>query len=1103
MQRLLLLLIPFLLAADWPTYMSDMQRSGIAKEHLAAPLWREWTFHSPHAPHPAWPAPAKRDVTNGQRDLRAVLAYDRAFQTVLADNTVFFGSSADDKVYALDITTGQIRWTFITGGPLRLAPTFDKGKLFVGCDDGYVYCISASNGKLVWKQRVHTPRRMLPGNGRVISAWPVRSSIAIRDDIAYAAAGLFPSEGAYLAAFESQTGRPNWKKKIDISTQGYMLATQQRLYVPTGRTTPAVFDRDQGKLVGKLPGHGGTFSLVVDDVVASGPGVRRKEIRVTDAKTSETIATFGGLAMVVDGRMAYMLSEDSLTALDRSQHLDLARQRNTLSKKKQSLEKSLKKKKSSDKSTQAISAELASIAKRLKEIDSAMKKCVLWKKPCDCPNAMILGGTMLYLGGRDELIAVDTTNGKRTWQAPTDGTVHGLAIGGGRLLATTDKGIIHCFSKTQTERENIVRLEPESLRFANTRIGKADAPIRTEIHADPALNRGYCLLLGCEDSRLVSELVRSSNLQVVCLEPDGKKVSAARRRFDRVGWQGVRVSVIEGSLERMPLPSGFANLIVCGKMPSKRLLPPAAAEVARVLRPCGGRVILTISTSERNAKTPTLEALRAWGQGHFERWEVAQTSHSICARAKRGRLPGSGEWTHTFADAANTACSNDLLVGRDLQVQWFGRPGPNGMVDRHFRNVPPLYQNGRLFIPGRNTIIAVDAYNGTIQWEAVTPDSLRMGGFLDPSNMTVDENYLYLAAEGKCHRFDARNGKRDILANLPPQNGKSAEEWGYIASVSDMLLGSSRSSGTTYHKETRDAELYTQPVWYPNMKMALSHEIFALDRSSGRRRWAYGNSKQPTRLIDNTFTVGDGTLYFLETTLADKVQKDTCRLPMLDIIENGRQQLVALDLASGHVRFKQKLDMNNFQQPIFLNYAQGTLLLSGSKIIGGEKLRTNGLTGVKQHTGKERIHYYYQAFDSKSGKLRWQRDHDTDLAVRGGHGEFNRHPTLIDGIAYAWPYAYHLDSGKQLKGWKFDRRGHGCGNISASQKCMFWRGSNPWMFDLRPGGGAQRINNVTRPGCFINIIPAGGLVMIPEASSGCTCAYPLQMSLVYSASDSN
>jgi hypothetical protein len=41
------------------------------------------------------------------------------------------------------------------------------------------------------------------------------------------------------------------------------------------------------------------------------------------------------------------------------------------------------------------------------------------------------------------------------------------------------------------------------------------------------------------------------------------------------------------------------------------------------------------------------------------------------------------------------------------------------------------------------------------------------------------------------------------------------------------------------------------------------------------------------------------------------------------------------------------------------------------------------------------------------------------------------------------------------------------------------------------------LNRVTRSGCWINMIQAGGLVLVPEASSGCTCGFPLQTSLAY------
>jgi hypothetical protein len=40
-----------------------------------------------------------------------------------------------------------------------------------------------------------------------------------------------------------------------------------------------------------------------------------------------------------------------------------------------------------------------------------------------------------------------------------------------------------------------------------------------------------------------------------------------------------------------------------------------------------------------------------------------------------------------------------------------------------------------------------------------------------------------------------------------------------------------------------------------------------------------------------------------------------------------------------------------------------------------------------------------------------------------------------------------------------------------------------------------KITNSTRVGCWINIIPAGGMLLIPEGSSGCTCAYSLQTSM--------
>ena len=158
---------------------------------------------------------------------------------------------------------------------------------------------------------------------------------------------------------------------------------------------------------------------------------------------------------------------------------------------------------------------------------------------------------------------------------------------------------------------------------------------------------------------------------------------------------------------------------------------------------------------------------------------------------------------------------------------------------------------------------------------------------------------------------------------------------------------------------------------------------------------------------------------------------------------------------------------------------------------------SSGSRGARELKGGESIRYSYFAFDADTGDLLWQKSHPTDLRADGGHGEYNRHPTIIQETAYCWPYAYNLRTGERRDGWKFSRHGHGCGGISSSPHALFWRGWNPWTWDLRPGGRPEPLTAITRPGCWINIIPAGGLVLIPEASAGCTCAHSIQTSLAF------
>ena len=137
--------------ADWPTYRHDNARTGCAREELSVPMALQWIYTSVHPPSPAWSKPAERP-REGVILLHRV-NFDYAFQVAAVGNVVYFGSSADNKVYALDATTGQERWSFFTGGPVRLAPTVWKDRVLFGSDDGFVYCLKAADGQLLWKKR--------------------------------------------------------------------------------------------------------------------------------------------------------------------------------------------------------------------------------------------------------------------------------------------------------------------------------------------------------------------------------------------------------------------------------------------------------------------------------------------------------------------------------------------------------------------------------------------------------------------------------------------------------------------------------------------------------------------------------------------------------------------------------------------------------------------------------------------------------------------------------------------------------------------------------------------------------------------------------------
>jgi outer membrane protein assembly factor BamB len=70
------------------------------------------------------------------------------------DDTVFAASSDGHYVQALDYSTGEEKWKFLTEGLIFSTPFVYEGVLYVGSHDGYVYAVDSGTGKLEWRYRL-------------------------------------------------------------------------------------------------------------------------------------------------------------------------------------------------------------------------------------------------------------------------------------------------------------------------------------------------------------------------------------------------------------------------------------------------------------------------------------------------------------------------------------------------------------------------------------------------------------------------------------------------------------------------------------------------------------------------------------------------------------------------------------------------------------------------------------------------------------------------------------------------------------------------------------------------------------------------------------
>jgi len=1042
---------------DWSTYMGDASRSGLSHEKLPVPLVPLWTYKASHLPQPAWPSPAEQDWWHNVRQLSPAVVYDRAFHVAISNQGLFFGSSGDDCVHCLDPETGETKWTFPTGAPLRLCPFLYKGKLYVGSDDGWIYCLSEEDGKLHWKTRIGASPEWLPGNGRLVSICPIRTGIVVVDDIVFAAAGLFPTQEAHLCALNAKRGDILWRQTLDISPQGYLLSSPHHLFVPTGRTSPQLFSLETGKKTGSLPTPGGAFALLSEDLFFNAPGRREGQIAMTDPVTKESIAVFDGLRVVVDRENAFLVRHSEITGIQRERFSQLSRQRSQLAKKKEMITNQMKLKKNS-KDIQELHKQMVAVEREIGSLQKEIDTCTLWKKQYDLPYAMISTRNALLAGGDDTVACLDKKSGETLWEAAVQGRAYGLAVWNEKIYVSTDQGTIHCFGE-EKDRRDASALKTEVSELSEPEPYAEDAA--KELLVLYGGSKGYALLLGKNVLPLTRALCRASSLQIALLAASEPEVLTIRRSLCQ-GETGGRVTVLLHEGGPLPFPDELFDLIVM----TENVSPPE--NLPKLVRPFGGMMLFMDNKLAGNLSQDLL-ALPRWVRTEC----LAPEQAVLFTKGPLSKSDGYGNWTHLYSNPANTGCSEESNLSKELKLQWFGAPGPRRMVDRHHRSMSPLFAEGILVVCGNEFISGVDAYNGTILWEREVPGFLRLAMMNDTGNACIQRDLLYLAVGPSCLALDLHTGEDRETFPVPAGGSPHPLHWGYIAATEQLLLGSTELETASF----RDFGWGNSTVGQIEgdfRPKATSASLFALERKTGNLLW----QRQEGVIHNSTLALGSHHVFFAESQAKEVMEDEDGRMST-QVFCKEPVTLVALQPASGRVAWERELRLP-FEHIFFLSVAQDLLLATGSYNAG------------------KKVEYGFFAFREEDGSLAWKTTFQTGQGIGGTHGEQWQHPTIVDDKLYLMPFGLSLKTGERLKDFQFGRGGHGCGTVTASAGHLFLRGGNPQLFDLETSA-LLPVNTVTRPGCWINVLPAGGLLLLPETSSGCTCAYPLQTSLAYRA----
>ena len=1122
-----------LAASDWPQWRFDSGRSASSPEVLSEKLSLAWKRAFPKRVQ-VWDDPLNHDL----------MTYDRILEPIVAGGLMFVGFNDSDKVVAYSIQNSAERWRFYTDGPVRFSPVAWGGKVYFISDDGYLYCLNAKNGTLVWKFRGAPGDQKVLGNERVISSWPARGGAVIRDGVLYFAASIWPFMGTFIYALDAETGEMEWVNDgtsaqyikqphnapsfAGVAPQGALVATQDYLVVPGGRSVPSVFDRSSGEfkyfhLAAGGKGNGGSFVVANDQHFFA--HTRLRGVRAYDLATGDQ-THFLLNEPVIDGEVIYAASDHALRIARRTETQDRLASAEKAKKKAGTAVQDARKLGDVEKIEKAETA-LADAEKLVIELGAIVetvetdwredwkgnliqafdsKSEFLWELEADASGDLIKAGNRLYAAGESTLSAfdLDEAGGLPTlaWSLPVKGTVQRLLVANEMLFAVTLEGDILAYAGPEsTAFQAKYELEPVP-------VPEAKWPIFEALVGGLDSKEGYALCYGLEDPRLLDILLRETDFHVVGVDSSVERVETLRYQYDEdQSVYGKRLSLHHGNPLEFHAPPYFASLVTVdsGLLDEDQKEAFLAAAYASV-RPYGGNLWVSGSEDELPTLRSTAESMQleqavvdtfsfSVSRSSRESGNSSSVLDSILQLTRKGALPGAADWTHQYGDIANTVKSDDQRVKLPLGLLWFGGSSNMDVLPRHGHGPPEQVVGGRTIIEGMDSISARDVYTGRVMWKRTITNLDTYGIYFNESyadtplstaynqghlpgangrgsNYVATEDAVYIALEDYCEVLDAKTGDTINYIRLPLKKGGAVRpRWGFIGVYEDLLLG-----GHDFAHFSKSAGREWKKGYAPIEDLSASAGLLAFDRHSGDLRW---QATPRHGFIHNGIVAGNGRVYCL-----DKLPESAeAKLRRRGRTSPSTYRIAAFDYETGELLWE--VTENIFGSWLGYSEEHDILLQAGA----------NAKDRLSDEIGNGMI-----AYQGQSGSVIWEdleRQYNgpciihNDLILTSANsyslsaGAYN----LLDGAPH---WVVNPLTGKE-EPWLFTRA-YGCNTPVAGEHMLTFRSGAAGYYDLAGQSGTGNLGGF-RSSCTSNLVIANGVLNAPDYTRTCTCGYQNQTSL--------